>query len=180
MLRSARDAAITMAAGSAATWIMDVATTKFQERQSAADSARERAVSPGPAYEIAADKTAAAAGIQLDEKTRGAVGMGMHWGLGIGWAPAYLAFRRALGLHPILAGLATGISLFLVVDEGANTVFGFAAPPQDYPAATHLRGAVGHAVYGLALAAIVEAAWGALGWAGVDVHGTRRRWPWDR
>lgn len=62
----------------------------------------------------------------------------------------------------LLAGLGTGLSLELVVDEGLNSAFGFSAPPQAYPASTHVRGVIGHVVYGLSVAAITELAWRAL------------------
>lgn len=175
-----RDSAIAGLSGAAATQVTSRVTTALQARQSPADEAREKAVSPGVAYGIAAKRTASAVGVELGQEQRQAIGSGLHWALGIGWAPVYLAFRRGGGLHPVLAGLLTGIALFIVVDEGANTVFGLAAPPRAYPASTHVRGAAGHAVYGLTLAALVETAWAALQWAGVDVHGTRRRLPWER
>lgn len=58
-----------------------------------------------------------------------------------------------------LAALATGLSLFVIVDEGLNPIIGSSAPPQAYPLSTHLRGLVGHLVYGAVAALVVELAW---------------------
>jgi uncharacterized membrane protein YagU involved in acid resistance len=61
------------------------------------------------------------------------------------------------------AGIATGLTLFVIVDEGLNPIIGSSAPPQAYPVVSHVRGFVGHLAYGLALAATVEALWLLLG-----------------
>lgn len=48
-----------------------------------------------------------------------------------------------------------GVSLYAIVDEGLNPVIGSSAP-QAYPLSTHLRGLVGHLVYGAVVALTVE------------------------
>ncbi len=87
----------------------------------------------------------------------------MHYGLGIGLAPVYMALRRRTNLTPWGAGLAAGTGLYLVLDEALNPLLGFTPPPQAYPPITHLRGLAGHVVLGLALAATIEAGWALTG-----------------
>jgi uncharacterized membrane protein YagU involved in acid resistance len=162
MMRIARDLLVVGAAGLASTRLMSAVTTRFMQLQPQEDRRLEERVSPGIAYEVAARKTSAALGMNLTDDQAARLGMAIHYGLGIGWAPLYLVLRRGAHLHPFMAGVATGMSMNLLVDEVANTVFGFAAPPQDYPISTHLRGAVGHLTYGLALAATAEWLWSGL------------------
>lgn len=50
-----------------------------------------------------------------------------------------------------------------VVDEGLTPALGFSASNRAHPAAAHLRGAVANLVFGLAVAAVTEAAWADLG-----------------
>lgn len=154
----AQDLGVSMLAGLAATWVMGQVTTALGDLQSPADKAREKAVSPGVAYEVAAGRTAKVAGIRLSDEARMRAGTVVHYGLGAGWAVAYPQLRAA-GLGPLLAGVGTGLSLELIIDEGANTALGFSAPPQAYPASTHLRGFAGHAVYGALVAVFTEVGW---------------------
>jgi hypothetical protein len=46
---------------------------------------------------------------------------------------------------------------FLLVDEAANSLF-FTPPPQAYPVESHLRGVVGHLVFGATLGALLALA----------------------
>lgn len=162
-MRVMRDGVLAAIAGFIASLVMDVATTAFQASQSAADRARERAVSPGLAYEVAAVKAGGAIGIDLSDRARRIAGSAFHFALGIGWAPLYPLLRRWLRLSAIAAGLGTGLSLFVIVDEGLNPVIGSSAPPRAYPLSTHMRGFVGHLVYGAVLALAVELAWRLIG-----------------
>lgn len=154
--RMATRALVVGAAGFGATKVMSLATTAFYRWQSERSKQREREASYGVAYAVAAKKTASLVGVDLSEQAANRAGTAMHYGLGVGWAPAYLLLRRA-GVSPLPAGLGTGLSLAVVVDELANPVLGFTPPPWAYPAATHVRALAGHLVYGLTLAALVEA-----------------------
>ncbi|MGH2384213.1 MAG: DUF1440 domain-containing protein [Candidatus Limnocylindria bacterium] len=129
------------------------------DRQSAKATAREKAVSPGVAYEVAAERGAELAGAALSKEQAGKAGAATHYGLGAGWAVVYPLLRHTVGGHPLLAALATGLSLELLVDQGANAAYGFSAPPQRYPTSTHIRGFAGHVVYGLVVATAMELAW---------------------
>ena len=64
--------------------------------------------------------------------------------------------RRHGGMRPLGAGVLTGASLSLIVDEGLSPTLGFSAPNRDYPALTHVRGVLNHLVYGAAVAATAE------------------------
>lgn len=46
--------------------------------------------------------------------------------------------------------------MFLLIDEGMNWLFAFSAPPDRFPMAAHVRGFVGHAVHGVAVAVVAE------------------------
>ena len=150
------DIGIGLIAGYAGTKAMTPVTTKLYEWESEEDRRREQAAQAEPAYNVAARKTAAAVGVQLSEDQQQTAGMALHWGLGLGWGVVTTLLRRATGLNPMATGLLSGLAMFVLVDEGANTVFGFAAPPRSYPLATHVRGLVGHLVYGLGTAVAAE------------------------
>jgi uncharacterized membrane protein YagU involved in acid resistance len=77
--------------------------------------------------------------------------------LGLSWAPVYVVLRRLIGVGPLAAGLATGLALWAGFDEGLVPALGFSASNRAYPLSTHLRGLVGHLVYGLTIMASVEA-----------------------
>lgn len=68
---------------------------------------------------------------------------GFHYGLGTGWGPNYTFLRRWTNLSPVSAGLLSGAAMSVVV--GA------------YPLVVHLRGFATHLVFGLGVAATVEA-----------------------
>lgn len=151
-----KDAVISGVAGLGATKVMSMATTAFYERQSEQAKRREQEASSGVAYTVAAQKTAKLAGVELSERATQRAGTALHYGLGIGWVPVYLLLRRKWRMTPVGAGLTAGLGMAVVVDEVANPVLGFTAPPRAYPIVTHLRGLAGHVVYGVSLAILVE------------------------
>ena len=65
--------------------------------------------------------------------------------------------RRSAGMETLGAGVATGLSMSIILDEVVTPAFGFSAPNKEYPTVTHLRGLLGHLVYGLTLAGTAEA-----------------------
>jgi hypothetical protein len=67
--------------------------------------------------------------------------------------------RRRTGMSPLTAGLATGASMSLILDETITPAIGASAPNRDYPLSTHLRGFVAHLAFGLAVAAATEVGW---------------------
>jgi len=83
-------------------------------------------------------------------------GLVFHYGLGMSWGAVYTLLRRLTLLPPPVAGLVTGASLSLLIDEGLTPLLGFSAPNRAYPLVTHLRGFVAHLVYGLRVAGVAE------------------------
>lgn len=158
-----RDAAIGAGAGLLGAKVMSPATSKLYELQTEEAKKKETEASYGTAYNVAARKTAGVVGVELSEQQAAKAGTTLHYALGVAWAPVYMWLRRSRGWSPWGAGMAAGASMYVLVDEVANPIFKFTPPPQKYPLVTHLRGLAGHFVYGLGLAAGVEAGWRLLG-----------------
>jgi hypothetical protein len=131
------------------------------EHQSQTDRDREEAVRPGPPYRVAAQKTAELLALDLSESALDKAALIFHYGLAVSWAPAYALLRRCTRLGPVAAGLASGAAMRAIVDEGITPALAFSAPNRAYPAAAHVRGALSHLAFGLAAAAVFEAAWAA-------------------
>ena len=68
----------------------------------------------------------------------------------------YVLLRRGVRMNPLLAGLLSGMALFVVVDEGLTPTLGLSAPNLEYPLSTHLRGLIGHLAYGAGVAVTAE------------------------
>ncbi len=156
------DAALSPVAGYLATKAMEPVSMKLYELESEADRAREDAARPGPPYRIAAEKTARLVGVNLTDSQLDRAALGFHYGLAVSWAPVYALLRRSTSLNPIAAGLTTGATMSLIVDEGVTPALGFSAPNREYPMSTHLRGFVAHLAFGVAVAAVFEAGWSVL------------------
>ena len=138
-------------AGYLASKLMDRVTTAYQDRQSEASKQREEELQEEPAYVKAAERLAQIRGHDLDQQRAGRLGLRLHRGLGLsGGVTGGLLVAR--GMNPLGAGLVAGLGLWLVVDEGANALFGLTPPPTAYSQETHVRGLVGHLSYGGALA----------------------------
>lgn len=137
------------AAGAAATWLMDAATTALQKRESKDAQDRENAArGEKTAYEIAAEKAASLAGRELDDDTRKRLGVAIHWTLGVSAGVAYAALRHSMPRLRIGSGLAYGTLFWLGMDEAALTLLGLTPAPQAFPWQTHARGLAGHLVLG--------------------------------
>lgn len=149
-------AAAGVVGGYVGTKVMNPVTTKLQALAPEADKQREKAVSPGSPYKIGAEKAAALLGVKLTEGQLNAAASAMPYTVGITGGLLYVALRRLLHLNPLLAGLTSGMALFVVVDEGLTPTLGLSAPDRAYPLSTHLRGLIGHLAYGGAVAATAE------------------------
>jgi hypothetical protein len=159
-----------LVSGLVATKAMEPVTTKLYELESEEDKRREREVQPRTSFVVAAERTARAVGVELDEERAKRLGALFHYALGASGGTLYLLLRATTRLHPIAVGTAVGLGMFAGIDEVANTAFGFTAPPHRFPLSAHARGLVGHLAYGLALAAAAEVA--------LALVGRRRRgWP---
>lgn len=151
-----RDALASAVAGFVATKITEQGQMALYRATPSKVRKREDRARPGPPPQLAAQKTLRALGVAPTEKRTAAAAMGFHYGLGLAWAPSYLLLRRYGGLGPVSAGLLSGAAMSLLVDEGLTPALGFSAPNRAYPDTTHVRGFVGHLLFGLALAGAAE------------------------
>jgi uncharacterized membrane protein YagU involved in acid resistance len=101
---------------------------------------------------VATVRIAEGLGYPLDDQKRELAGCALHYGLGITRGPVYSLLRRQGGMQPLGAGLLTGATLSLIVDEGLAPALGFSVPSTDYPALTHVRGFLNHLAYRAAVA----------------------------
>jgi len=139
-------------AGVAATWIMNAVTTFMYEREDRAAKEREdRARGDKTAYEIAAEKLAKLTGHTLTAGRRKRFGLWIHWGLGIAAAIAYAAIRAGIADPGIIHGMIFGFVFWAVMDETMVPLLGLTPGPRAFPWQTHLRGLVGHLVFGAAV-----------------------------
>ena len=111
---------------------------------------------PAPSSQVAAEKTAESLGYSLDPRQRKLAGSAVHYGLGAAWGPTYCLLRRHGRMAPLRAGVLTGATLSLIVDECLTPTLGFSAPNRDYPVLTHVRGFINHVIYGAAVAVAAE------------------------
>jgi uncharacterized membrane protein YagU involved in acid resistance len=151
------DLATGAAAGYVGLGVMDLVTSRLYSLAPVTDKEREKSVSPGVAYTVAARKSAALLGVSLKDAEATVVGSIYHYLMGLGWAPVYVLLRRVIRMSAPPAGLITGLGLWAGFDEGLVPALGFSAPSRAYPASTHLRGFLGHLAYGLTVMTVVEA-----------------------
>ena len=138
---------------------MDQVTNVILERQDEEVTERENRVRGKKApYEIAADKGAELVGRKLLKKERKAIGVGIHWTLGVGTGALYGALRNRGRYFGIGSGVAFGIAMFALVDEAGLAALGLAPPPNEFPWQTHARGFAGHLVLGVILDAAFDVA----------------------
>ncbi|HEX5438337.1 MAG TPA: DUF1440 domain-containing protein [Gemmatimonadaceae bacterium] len=135
-------------AGAIATWVMGKTTTYLYQHEDPAARAREDSARHGTtAYAVAAEKLAHAVGARLDGKQR-AAGSVIHWALGAGAAALFALLRGRTEGAGREAGLVFGSAVWLLMDEGAVYALGLTPGPAEFPWQTHVRGLVGHLVYG--------------------------------
>lgn len=142
-------------AGAVGVWVMDqLDWFIFDNEDPTARHQTERVRPDGldPAH-VAVDKVANASGTQLTPRQPNAAGVAVHYALGIGPAAVYGAFRNRLPVQAKgqdhLYGVALGLGLFAIQDEGLNPLTGLSANPGDYPWQTHTRGFLAHLTLGL-------------------------------
>lgn len=145
-------------AGAAATWLMDQVTTAMMSAQSPEVTEREEAARPNGkgALDNLVDRLESGLGIPLTDAQRAMALQALHYGLGIGPGALYAVLRHRVPLVGAGGGLLFGAALWAVNDEYLNTALGLAAPFGDYPAATHIRGLVGHLALGGATDSILD------------------------
>lgn len=154
------EAAVGAAAGYVATNVMEKFNAKAFMLESEQDREREQQVRPSPPPVLAAANLAERVlGVKLNEAQRKRAGMAFHYLAGVSWTPVYVLLRRRAGWNPVAAGLATGASMSLVLEEAITPAIGASAPNDAYPASTHVRAFVAHLVFGLSVAGVTETAW---------------------
>ncbi|HYD87188.1 MAG TPA: hypothetical protein VEA80_06925 [Vitreimonas sp.] len=159
----ALDLALGTLAGAAAVWALDRVDWFLYNREPEALREKTRAVRGGtdPAHTLI-DRAATALGReppgQPDYPNPTALGNAVHYGMGVSAALPYAALRRRFPWLSAGYGSAFGAALFLLQDEGLNTVIGLAAKPQDYHWRTHARGLVAHVAFGVVLETLLRAA----------------------
>jgi hypothetical protein len=150
------DLGIGMLAGLLATKITDRAQHLLWKATPASEKAREPSTE-GSSAQSAAALLCRAVGAEPNERELGVLKNIVHYGLGAGWGSLYSFMRRYSGMSPLGAGIATGSSLSLIIDEALNPALGITPPSSAYPVSSHLRGYLTHLVYGLAIAVTAEA-----------------------
>jgi len=145
-----RDVALGALAGAAGTWVMGRATTYMYEHEDETARREEEAARNGKtSYVIAAEKSAALLGKDLDEAQSARLGSAIHWALGIGAGALYGFLKHRVPGVDSGQGTAFASAFWLVMDEGANAALGLTPPPQEFPWQAHARGLGGHLVFGL-------------------------------
>jgi uncharacterized membrane protein YagU involved in acid resistance len=152
----ARDIGIGLLAGLVATKVTEYGQQALWSLTPEDIRRQERAVRPGPPYRVAAEKIADLTPAEPSDEQLDRAGMALHYGSGVLWGTVYCLMRRAAGMESLGAGIAAGTSMSVLLDELVTPALGFSAPNEDYPAAAHVRGLLGHLVYGLALAGTAE------------------------
>lgn len=152
------DLVLGAAAGGLALMALDKVDWAIWNRLPASSRARTIAVRPGgrdPAHEMA-HRLAELCPEHPTAAQVNKAGDVIHVLLGLSPAMIYAVLRSRVPGVAAGRGALFGAALFLIQDEGLNTVMKFGAPPRDYPWADHARGLVAHVTYGVALDAVLS------------------------
>jgi hypothetical protein len=146
-----------IAAGVAATWLMDRVTTYLYEHESRGARRKEdRARNGRTAYEAAADQFAVRLGKPLNRRDRRRYGNALHWATGAA-AGAVYATMGTNGRPSLASGVRFGTAFWLFMDETVTPAIGLTPGPRAFPWQAHARGMAGHAAWGLGAAATLKA-----------------------
>ncbi len=156
----ARETAVDLAAGIiggiVATQVNDFVEHVFLAATPAREKAREPETEDGSSARAAARMLLTLDTDDPPEKRIEALQKGIHFGLGAAWGPVYCWLRRHTPMPPVVAGVASGAALSLIVDETLNPLLGITPPRDAYPKSAHIRGFATHAVWGLVCGATAE------------------------
>ena len=151
-----RDIGIGAAIGYYGSRAMDLATGWYFEHQSEASKQREEEIASGGTLVLAGRWLAGMLGREVTDEEAEKIGWVIHRLLGVTYATVAAALTRA-GVPPMRAGIATGATAFVLVDEGFMSAF-VTPPPWAYRVESHVRGVVGHLAYGGAVGAMLAVA----------------------
>lgn len=146
-------------AGAVAVWAMDKVGWYMWNHEDPQALQQEREARPGgldPAH-VMVNRAAEAMGTELTPKQPHPAGVAMHYGLGVMPGALYGALHKRVGAVGAAGGLAYGLGLFLLQDEGLNPIIGTSGTPGEYPWEAHWRGLVSHLVLGAVTNATVKA-----------------------
>lgn len=148
------DLGVGVVAALVATWVMDHFSSFVYARQSKASRDREEALRTEMPPAVLAKKAARFVGRELGKDQANRYGVAIHWGFGALWGPVVaVGSRYVLGALPL--GILTGLLVWLVVDEGMNTLLGLTPSAWEFPASAHFRSFANHVVYGATIGALV-------------------------
>ena len=146
-------------AGAVGVWALDKVTWAMWDRTDPQklrqEEQRARPQGMDPAHVIA-NRAAEALGTELTPKQPHPAGIAVHYGIGVFPAAAYGALRHRLPVLTAGGGMLFGLGLFLLQDEGLNPILGTSGGPTEYPPEAHLRGLVGHLVFGATMHASLK------------------------
>ena len=138
-------------AGAAAIWAMNRLDWFLVGQEPERVRRQTRDARPGgldPAH-VVADRAARLMGTRLSPAQPHPAGIAIYYGFGVLMGAAYAALRRRLDWVGAGRGVAFGLAMFLLKDEGLNTLLGTGGPPARYPWHAHARGAAADATFGL-------------------------------
>ncbi len=151
------DIAVGLLAGLVATQVTNLAQGPLRRLTPRHVKVWERLARPGASSSlVAARKVTSRLAPSMSKQQTELLGKVIHNGIGMAWGPVYGLLRRHGSMTPIGAGLATGTSMSLVLDEVVVPFLGLSAPNRDYPILTHVRGFTAHLVYGAVAALMTE------------------------
>lgn len=145
-------------AGAIGVWALDQVTWAMWDRTDAAKLRQEEEARPeglDPAH-VMANRAAEAVGTELSPKQPHPAGIAVHYGIGLFPGAAYGVLRRKVPALTAGSGTLFGLGLFLMQDEGLNPMLGTSGGPTEYPAEAHVRGLVGHLVFGATMNASLK------------------------
>lgn len=145
-------------AGAIGVWALDKVTWAMWDRTDQENLRQEEKARPeglDPAHVIA-NRAAEALGTELSPKQPHPAGVAVHYGIGVFPGAAYGVLRRNAPALTVGSGTLFGLGLFLMQDEGLNSILGTSGGPTEYPAEAHLRGLVGHLVFGATMHASLK------------------------
>ena len=169
-------------AGAAASWAMAQTTRYLDEHQSKRAKEQEKEANRGmrasgaeagnepdmvaqggvsglsSGGKVAVEKAARMAGQELADEERKRLEVALNLVLSMSAGATYALLRQRLPGADLGHGLVFGIAFWLLGDEIGNPVLGLTPPSADFPWQTHIRGLVGHVVFGLVAETVLELA----------------------